>query len=42
MVSEPEDEEETTHDARAGFLLVLMTFGLDRDQQRTEICYAVV
>lgn len=40
MVSEPEDEEETTDDARARFLRVLMTFGLDRDQQRTE--YAVL
>lgn len=36
MVSEPEDEEETTDDARADFPCVLMTFGLDHDQQRTE------
>lgn len=36
MVSEPQDEEETTADARTGFPRVLMTFGLDRDQQRAE------
>lgn len=40
MVSEPEDEEETTDDAGACLLHVLMTFGLDHDQQRTE--YAVL
>lgn len=40
MVSEPEDEEETTDDARACFLRILMTFGLDHDQQRAE--YAVL
>lgn len=36
MVSESQDEKETTDDARASFLRVLMTFGLDRDQQRAE------
>lgn len=38
MVSEPEDEEEKTDDARTGFPRILMTFGLDHDQRRTEIC----
>lgn len=36
LVSEPEDEEEKADDAWTRFLGVLMTFGLDRDQQRTE------
>lgn len=36
MVSEPEDEKETTDDARTGLFRILMTFGLDRDQQREE------
>lgn len=43
MVSEPEDEKETTDDARTGLLCILMTFGLDRDQQREQkICRCVV